>query len=279
MARYQVILTYDGAGFRGFQKQAKDRTVQDEIESALRRLGWQGDSVLAAGRTDTGVHATGQVIAFDLAWSHRAEELQRALNSNLPLDIAAREVRIAEPGFHPRYDASSRHYSYRLFCQPVRQPLLERYAWRVWPAVETGLLEQAAGYLVGMHDFGAFGSPPRAGGNTLRTVFHAGWQETAGQYGVPVLVFRIAADAFLYHMVRRLVYLQVQIAQGNLEVEAMLRHLRSPDPAVQGLAPAHGLVLEEVRYSDEERQLRKNLVTELKNRDIDYDDGSLPDSE
>ena len=95
MARYQVILAYDGARFQGSQRQAKSRTVQGELERALHRLGWPGSSVLMAGRTDTGVHASGQVAAFDLEWSHAEDELLRALNANLPPDLAVRAARIA----------------------------------------------------------------------------------------------------------------------------------------------------------------------------------------
>ena len=161
MERYQVILAYDGSHYKGFQRQANARSVQGVVEDALRKLGWQGKSILAAGRTDTGVHATGQVIAFELEWNHGSQDLQTALNALLPSDVVAREVRQVCPSFHPRYDASWRKYFYRIYCQPVRQPLLEPYAWRVWPAVELNALQEAARPLVGKHDFGAFGSPPQ----------------------------------------------------------------------------------------------------------------------
>lgn len=114
--RYQVILAYDGTGFKGFQKQARTRTVQLVVEEALRKIGWQGKSVLGAGRTDTGVHALGQVVAFDLDWSHGTQDLLNALNANLPPDVSARDVRVVAPDFHPRFDASSRSYRYNLFC-------------------------------------------------------------------------------------------------------------------------------------------------------------------
>ena len=140
MARYQVILAYDGTGFVGSQRQAKKsdglslsklRTVQGELEKALRKLGWVGRSVLLAGRTDSGVHAVGQVASFDLDWQHADGDLLRALNANLPADVAARDVRIAPPKFHPRFDATSRRYRYRLFCQQVRDPSREKSAWRL----------------------------------------------------------------------------------------------------------------------------------------------------
>ena len=106
MARYQIILAYDGTGFLGSQRQAGARTAQSELEKALRKLGWPGKTVVLAGRTDTGTHASGQVAAFDLDWKHGPEKLQDALNAHLPLDMAVREVKEAADDFHPRFDAS-----------------------------------------------------------------------------------------------------------------------------------------------------------------------------
>ena len=147
MARYQVILAYDGTEFVGFQRQAqgkKSRTVQAAIETALRQIGWQGRAILAAGRTDTGVHAAGQVVAFDLDWSHGEQALLAALNANLPPDVAAQAAFERRADFHPRYDALSRSYRYSIFCRPLRDPLRERYAWRVWPAPELERLQASA---------------------------------------------------------------------------------------------------------------------------------------
>src|SRR5262245_9783591 len=137
MARYKLTLAYDGSGFAGSQRQAvaKTRTVQAELEKALRTLGWTGRSIILSGRTDTGVHATGQVAAADLDWSHAEGDLVRALNSALPADMAVWSAAVVDDKFHPRFDATSRCYRYRLFCQPLRDPIRERYAWRVQPAL------------------------------------------------------------------------------------------------------------------------------------------------
>jgi tRNA pseudouridine38-40 synthase len=260
MARYQVILAYDGTRYLGFQRQADTRTVQYEVEKALRQLNWQGRTLLAAGRTDTGVHASGQVITFDLDWNHPDVELLRALNAYLPEDVAARQVCQAAKDFHPRFDAVSRTYLYRIYCQPNRDPLLERYAWRVWPAAELEGLQAAAGYLPGIHDFAAFGTPPKAGGSTIRTVYQADWNLKD-----PYLEFTIKADAFLYHMVRRLVSLQVEIGQGRLPHERMHQYLEGESAtALQGLAPPQGLTLAEVNYEDNRHPL-------FRTRDLDED--------
>jgi tRNA pseudouridine38-40 synthase len=246
MARYQVTLAYDGTDFAGFQRQAKARTVQQTVEEALRRLDWQGRSILCAGRTDAGVHASGQVIAFDLDWAHTPEELVRAMNAHLPGDVSVRAAALAADSFHPRFEALSRRYLYRLFCDKLRDPLRERYAWRVWPAVAPAVLEQAARSFQGRHDFAAFGAPPHAEGSTVRTVFSAGWRpEGTG------LVFEVVANAFLYHMVRRMVTLQVEIGQGREPPEVVGQYLERQIPApVLGLAPPQGLALVEVRFAE-----------------------------
>ncbi len=251
MARYQVILTYDGSRYQGFQKQTAADTIQDAVETALRQLTWDGQSILYAGRTDTGVHAYGQVIAFDLDWKHSDGELQAALNSILPASIAARSVRQAEDSFHPRYQASVRSYRYQIFCQPDRSPLRERFAWRVWPGVDVDQLSLAAEQLLGRHDFAAFGSPPREGGSTNRTIYRAVWRAVENHWVTPDLVFEISADAFLYRMVRRLVYIQVAIGQGRLAGDVIRLNLDDPPVEVlQGLAPPQGLFLMSVSYQD-----------------------------
>lgn len=255
MARYQITLAYDGTHFLGSQRQAASRTIQGELEKALWKLGWDGRTVYLAGRTDTGTHALGQVAAFDLNWVHGLERLRKALNTNLPRDISVRKVTLAVGTFHPRYDARSRHYRYRLFCDEVRDPLRERFAWRVWPVVTD--LAPLAAIWIGTHDFGAFGTPPRDHGNAVRTVFFAKWTNIGDEW-----TFDIKADAFLYRMVRRLVYVQVAAGQGRLSSEDLGRALNIRPVSISGirnkeksrlpasLAPASGLTLVKVSYDN-----------------------------
>ena len=255
MARYKIILAYDGTHFLGSQRQACSRTVQGELEKALSKIGWKGQTVTLAGRTDTGTHASGQVASFELEWGHGLEPLQKALNNHLPRDMAVREVEVAADAFHPRFDASSRCYRYRLFCSAVRDPLRERYAWRVWPAVTD--LRPLASIWLGAHDFSAFGSSLRKDGSTVRTVKSAGWQNHGDEWS-----FDIQADAFLYRMVRRLVYVQVAVGQGRLAAETLVlalekgtapardSHAEAQSRIPANLAPAGGLTLVEVRYDN-----------------------------
>lgn len=247
MARYQLTLAYDGTDFFGSQRQANKRTVQGELEKALRVLGWKGRSILLSGRTDTGVHATGQVAACDLDWDHADGELARALNSNLPADLSVRDAKIVRDDFHPRFDAASRVYRYRLFCDTVRDPIRERFAWRVHPAIRGELLNRTAAVFIGAHDFSAFGSPTTPNGATIRTVMNAEWTQTANDEWQ----FEVEADAFLYRMVRRLVFVQIEVAQGKVSMEAAAEMLKRAAPAKRsGLAPAHGLILVEVKYPE-----------------------------
>jgi tRNA pseudouridine38-40 synthase len=250
MARYQVTIAYDGTHFRGYQRQATGRTVQGIVEAGLRKLGWQSKSILAAGRTDAGVHAAGQVIAFDLAWEHSVQALKQALNAHLPCDVVVHQVKLAHPTFHPRNDAIARRYAYAVFSQAERDPLRERYAWRIWPPADLDRLHQAAACLIGTYDFAAFGTPPRIGDSTVRQVMQAAWKVEKAQW-----VFEITADAFLYHMVRRVVSFQIAIAQGQKPFDLLPLSLQKPaGPAemVQGLAPPQGLVLTEVKYPSQE---------------------------
>jgi len=254
MVRYKLTLAYDGKNFFGSQRQAKKRTVQGELEKALAKLGWTGRSVLIAGRTDTGVHAIGQVASVDLDWSHTDEDLIRALNSSLPDDMSVQAAQAVDAKFHPRFDAVSRRYRYKLFCQPHRNPIREQFAWRLFPSVDGDSLIDAARLFPGKHDFSAFGSPTTPKGTTVRTVMDARWTQVSEDEWH----FEVQADAFLYRMVRRMVFVQTAIAQGKIPVEVIAHSLAMQTSAEErsefpsGLAPAHGLMLINVEYQTQE---------------------------
>jgi len=245
MALYKVFLAYDGTEFYGSQRQAVKRTVQGVFEETLSRLGWKGNSVLFAGRTDAGVHASGQVIAFSLDWKHSEGDLLQALNALLPHDIAARDASQMPESFHPRFDAIARYYCYQIDCHPLRDPLQIRYSWRVWPDIDYNLVKKTAKLILGKKDFKAFGSPMKPGGTTIREVYQAKWYKDGSRYR-----FEIIANAFLYHMVRHLVFTQVSVGQGKIPLEEFTRYLQEPHYlTAQGLAPPQGLNLKEVLYT------------------------------
>ncbi|GAB4411411.1 MAG: tRNA pseudouridine(38-40) synthase TruA [Anaerolineae bacterium] len=250
--RYRAVVAYDGTRFQGFQRQAGETpTVQAALEAAIERVTGQRVTLKAAGRTDTGVHATGQVIAFDVMWRHTPADLWRALNANLPPDVALSSLEEAPPGFHPRYDARSRVYEYTLYVAPARHPLLDRYAWHVpvSQALNNEIMQRAADLLVGTHDFAAFGQPPQ-GENTVRQVFCSQVQMLPPPPPVTQLLrYRIEANGFLYHMVRRIVGALVRVGSGALSLDEMARVLQSaPGNWPNQAAPARGLCLIAVTY-------------------------------
>jgi tRNA pseudouridine38-40 synthase len=258
MAHYKLILAYDGTHFQGFQRQGSTRTVQLEFENALGRLGWDGKSILSSGRTDSGVHASGQVVAFEFDWAHSPADLANALNAGLPEDVVVQRAEVTTAEFHPRYDAVERTYRYRLYLATRSDPLRERFAWRLAPGVDLELLERAAALLPGSHDFAAFGNPPRKGGSTVRHIYSAAWQADKDE-----LVFEVHGNAFLYHMVRRLVMTQVQVGQKRLSLDDFAAAVRETRPLPPGLAPAQGLVLLEVRYAANRQEAVRLIKTLL----------------
>lgn len=242
--RVRGVVAYDGTEYSGFQRQANALTVQEALEAALAQITQEAVTVLAAGRTDAGVHATGQVVAFDTAWRHGMDDLWRALNAVLPADIAFFQIEEAAPDFHPRYAARSRRYRYTVYNAPVRQPLALRHSLHVAASLDVAAMEQAAQMLVGEHDFAAFGQPPKQGGTTVRRVSVAEWGRDA-----PWLHFDIEANGFLYRMVRSIVGTLLQVGRGEMEAEEFAAVLASRDRARSGpTAPPHGLCLVEVKY-------------------------------
>jgi tRNA pseudouridine38-40 synthase len=245
--RVRVTLAYDGLRYSGFQRQANTAlTIQGEVEAALERIAGQPVGIVGAGRTDAGVHASGQVIAFDIAWRHSMQALRDALNANLPEDIAALDAAEAPAGFHPRYDARSRTYVYRMYTAPVRNPLIRQRAWHVAGELDAEAAQAAAASLVGEHDFTSFGTPPQ-GENAVRTVYEARWQ--AGPDGEHA--FTITANAFLFHMVRSIVGTLAQVGQGRMtaaEFHAILAACERGLTTV--LAPPQGLTLVAVDYGE-----------------------------
>ncbi|HPR35081.1 MAG TPA: tRNA pseudouridine(38-40) synthase TruA [Anaerolineaceae bacterium] len=246
MAHYKLILAYDGTNYNGFQRQAIKTSVQATFEEALRRLGWQGRAVMPSGRTDSGVHARGQVVSFNLDWKHPDYSLQNALNAFLPADIAVQSVQQVAADFHPRYHALSRQYRYQLYWQSARDPLRDRYAWRLDRKPDILRMQAASNDLLGEHDFIAFGKALKEDGTTIRRIFSANWVEE--QDGVS---FTIVGNAFLYHMVRRIVYVLVRIGLGDLPVETVRLGLENLGTGIVSLAPARGLTLEAVTFNED----------------------------
>jgi tRNA pseudouridine38-40 synthase len=237
--RYRARVEYDGTDFAGFQVQPGARTVQGELEAALARLtGGERQPVDGAGRTDAGVHAAGQVIAFSYAGRLSATELGRALDALLPADVAIRDVRRAPARFHPRYAARYREYRYTVWNGP-RSPLRERTALGVRVPLDTAAMARAGSVLEGRHDFSAFGAADR---NPVRTV-HSVRVRRSGS----LVTIDVRADAFLRGMVRRIVAVLVEVGRGKMDESGVRAALAARLPALDGAsAPAHGLTLRRV---------------------------------
>ena len=253
--RYKFTISYNGTAFSGFQRQGGTRTVQLELENALRKLGWKEESIIGAGRTDSGVHAAGQVVSAAMEWHHGEEQLRSALNAALPPDLAVLKAEKAAADFNARYDALSRTYHYQIYFSPVRQPLRDDFSWRIWPELSLDKLNQITRHFTGIHDFRAFGSPPRKNHSTVREIFRNGWEKQSDD----AFCFVIEANAFLYHMVRRIVFLQTAYGRGSVTEEEIIRAVRYGIDAKPGLAPARGLQLWSVRYPEpeEDRKTRR----------------------
>jgi tRNA pseudouridine38-40 synthase len=239
----RAVVAYDGTNYHGFQVQAQATTIQGELERVLAEVTGTQVRVVPAGRTDAGVHAWGQVIAFRAAWRPPLSSLQRALNALLPWDIVVWELAPAEPDFHPRFSARSREYHYRLLNQPWRSPLAVRYAYHVSTPLDVAAMAAASGALLGVHDFAAFGQAPQ-GDNTVRRVYKALWRSQGTE-----LVFEIEADAFLRRMVRSLVGTLLLVGSGKLDAAAFKEILESGERRRAGPpVPPQGLCLVRVNY-------------------------------
>ena len=240
--RYRATVEYDGTDFSGFQRQRSGtRTVQGELEAALARLGDGTRHVVdGAGRTDAGVHALGQVIAF--TYDGRLDEaaLEAALNGSLPPDVAVRDVRRTSPGFHPRHAARYRDYRYTIWNGP-RSPLRERHALGVRAPLDIAAMERAGQAFVGRHDFSAFGATV-GDRSPVRTV-HAVRVRRQGS----LVTIDVRADAFLRGMVRRIVAVLIEVGRGKLDEGDVREALAARTPARNGAsAPARGLCLRRV---------------------------------
>jgi tRNA pseudouridine38-40 synthase len=238
--RYKARVEYDGTDFAGFQLQPNARTVQGELEIALARLaGGERIVVDGAGRTDTGVHASGQVIAFTYRGGVTGAVLQRAVNALLPRDVAIRDLRQAPDGFHPRHAARYREYRYTVWNGP-RSPLRERQALGVRRQLNIAAMADAASVFEGRHDFSAFG------GTTDRSPVRTVYAVRVRKEGRLVTI-DVRANAFLRGQVRRMVAGLLEVGLDRIDAPALRAALAGREPALNGAAaPAKGLCLRRV---------------------------------
>jgi tRNA pseudouridine38-40 synthase len=242
--RIKLTLEYDGSRYCGWQMQSSQDSIQARVEAALGQIFSEPVRIFAAGRTDAGVHALGQVAAFTPPRPFKTADLQRALNALLPDDIVVLAVEERPDDFDPRRAARSRVYEYRVLNQPWRSALEYRYCWHVRGALDLEAMNRAARLFAGEHDFAAFRTLGSGERSTVRRVLVSQWRRAA-----PKLIYRVEATGFMRHMVRTMVAVMVAVGCGKLRPQAVAELLKGRNrAAAPAPAPAAGLFLVEVRY-------------------------------
>ena len=244
MRNIRLLIEYDGTNYQGWQVQPKGPTIQGMIEEKLTLITGEVIHLIGSGRTDSGVHAFGQVANFKTKSKLDVHSIQKALNSLLPPDIVIQKAEEVEEDFHARKQSKSKVYEYRILNRALRSTFYRMYAWHIPKKLNLREMEEATKWLIGEHDFSSFrsvGSPTRT---AIRRVIRAEWKR--GRDGL--LRFEIEANGFLKQMVRALVGTLVEVGKGKIDSEEFRKILDSRDRKKAGpTAPAHGLFLKEVK--------------------------------
>ena len=247
--RYKLTIAYDGTAFHGWQLQPGRRTVQGALEEALLRLSGEQRRVHASGRTDAGVHADGQVVAFDLDRAWEPRRLLLALNSVTAGDVSVKAVDIVDDAFDPRRWATRRRYVYRIWNAAWDSPFLRRYAWRIGAPLDAEAMAAAAAHLLGEHDFTSFRAAGCDAETPVRRVFRSDLVRAAES-----IEYTIEATAFLRHMVRNVVGTLAEVGLGRRHADDLPALLAARDRKLAApTAPPRGLSLVEVRYDGRAR--------------------------
>jgi len=245
MRNIKLLIEYDGTDYLGWQVQAEGQTVQGMIEEKLARITGETVHLVGSGRTDSGVHAFGQVANFKTKSKLNTLSIQKALNSLLPPEIVIQTVEEVEEGFNARRHAKTKIYEYRILNRDLRSAFHHGYAWHIPQNLNLKEMRKATRMVIGEHDFSCFrsvGSPTRT---AIRRVVRTGWRR--GQDGF--IRFEIEANGFLKQMVRALVGTLVEVGKGKIDAGKFREILDSKDRKKAGpTAPAHGLFLKEVKY-------------------------------
>lgn len=237
-------MAYDGSCYHGYQKQKDFDTIQSILEEKLALLCGERVSIAGSGRTDAGVHALAQTVTFTTNGRIPCANIVRASRSLLPRDIVVLRAEEMPEGFHARFSACWKVYQYRVLCGAFANPFRVRYTWQLANELNLVAMNEAAALLLGTHDFSAFRSSGSVDSSPIKTIYAAAWHKEGSE-----LVFRIAGDGFLYHMVRNIVWSLVQVGLGRRTKEDFAAELEAQRcEFLNEPAPAEGLYLEEVGY-------------------------------
>lgn len=246
MQNFKIVIEYDGTVYQGWQRQNDGTTIQGTIEAALETMTQNPVAVIGSGRTDAGVHALNQVASFRADTGLTPEIFKRGLNSLLPPDIVIKDCASVDAAFHARYSARSKVYQYRILNRVTPTALFRQYAWHIKKPLDLNAMSKAMAHLKGRHDFSAFQATGSPRSDAVRTVIDASLTEKDADGYV---IFSIEADGFLRHMVRNVVGTLVDVGLGRVSPEGFEDILMSKDRKNAGItAPAHGLMLKEVKY-------------------------------
>jgi tRNA pseudouridine38-40 synthase len=244
LSKFVLLIEYDGTQYYGFQWQVGLPTIQDELEQAIRRFCGQSSRVIAASRTDTGVHAQGQVVSFWAKSTLDTMTLVKALNYYLPEDIAVKAAYRASDDFNVRRDALSREYRYYILNNNTRSPFSRRFALFMPKMLDIQAMNEACQLIQGEHDFASFASSLEGNKSTLRNVYEAGI-EKKGDFSI----FRIVANSFLPHQVRSTVGLLIRLGLGKIGIADFRDIIEARSLGLAGpVSPACGLCLKKVNY-------------------------------
>lgn len=239
-----IKVAYDGTAFHGWAAQRDTRTVQGVLSAAIQAIDPNASAVRGTSRTDAGVHAEGQMVAFDSTLKIPDKAWVHAINQHLPDDVAVREARSVPAQFNPRFASRGKRYGYRLLLDHLRQPLLRERAWRVHPSLDLEAVAVESRFMIGTHDFASFrtASDPRE--NTVRTVTKI--EIVRGRDSADVRVV-VEGTAFMHNMVRIMVGTLVEVGLSRRPQGTVQRALMGRDRQLTGItAPAHGLTLESI---------------------------------
>lgn len=243
-----LTIAYEGGAYAGWQVQPGQRTIQAELEEALSRITGEAVRVIGSGRTDAGVHALGQVAGFRTASPLAPEVFQRALNSELPEDIAVVSAAEAVPDFHPIRDSVSKRYHYRIDDGPVRDVFARRHVWHYRRSLDEAAMAAGAVHLLGRHDFSSFETAGAERPDSIRTVSDISVVR-GGDGTSRRITIEVEADGFLYNMVRAIVGTLVEVGRGAQPPDWVRQVLEAADRSLAGpTAPPQGLFLLWVKY-------------------------------